>query len=119
SVYEFIEQKKLRNVKPINEESSELNQLGIKELKDGLTLETIKKEHPWLLEKTKFSDAVIGKNDKGIVWYSGTWSRGVWKGAAFLGGTFKGTSVWTSGEWGDKAKWEGGYYITTNKKTAY
>lgn len=119
SLNEFINSKKYSNRKRLFESSDELSKLGIKELKDGLTLEIIKKDHPWLLEKTKFENAVIGKNDKGIVWYSGVWKQGVWKGAAFQGGTFKGHSVWARGEWNTAASWEGAYYIMTTGKLAY
>lgn len=66
-------------------------------LVDGLTLGELTSTHPWMLD-AEVSDAIIGLNDSGLVWYKGVWESGRW-----FGGT------WNSGDWlfGD---WYGGVW---------
>jgi len=72
---------------------------------DGLYLEEVNQKFPWLLE-AEISDAVIGRNDKGIIWYSGTWKCGRWFGGTWMSGK------WISGDWYD-GTWNA--YNTTYK----
>jgi len=105
---------------------------GIKELRDGLTVEEIEENYSWLL-KADISDAIIGKsiNDY-IIWYSGTWKDGIWKGGywkdgtweggywedgTWLGGTWKGgtwkNGTWNGGIWEDGTWYDGTWYDGT------
>jgi hypothetical protein len=59
---------------------------------DGLYLEEVNQKFPWILE-AEISDAVIGRDDKGIIWYSGTWKCGRWFGGTWISGK------WISGDW--------------------
>lgn len=80
----------------INEdEDSSLGILGIKELRDGLTLAEIQKNDKfhWVI-LAGISDAVLGKKGNKIVWYSGEWTFGEW---------ISNHAIWKSG------KWLGGY----------
>ena len=45
---------------------------GVKEYRNGLTPETVMKEFPWLL-KAKFKDAILSKDDRGLIWEDGIW----------------------------------------------
>lgn len=60
---------------------------GIKELRDGLTEETIRSKYPWFI-KSQVSDAVIGTKDSKLVFYGGTYD-GEFHGI-FENGNFKG-----------------------------
>lgn len=93
----------------LKEDSNELyKKYGIKELEDGLTIEKIKKNWPWLL-KGKMKNAVLGLEPKNIPalksgeWLGGGWFGGVFKNSVFKGGVFhKGVfknSDWRGGEW--------------------
>ena len=59
---------------------------------DGLSLEEVGNLYPWLLE-AEISNAIIGKDINGLVWYSGTWKCGRWFGGTWYSGT------WVSGDW--------------------
>lgn len=61
---------------------------------DGLSLEEVSKNFSWFLE-AEVSDAIIGRNDSGLVWYSGIWRCGRWFGGEWLSGR------WVSGDWYD------------------
>lgn len=74
-------------------------------LVDGLNLEIINANYPWLLE-AEISGAVIGI-DQGIIWYQGTWECGRWFGGTWMSG------VWMSGDW-YAGTWNS--YITSDKK---
>ena len=81
-------------------DSTEVLPKGIKELRDGLTVERLKSDYPWVL-KAKIKDAVIGQYPNGsIIWYEGTWFDGEWKEGYWKGGTWK------------KGIWEGGVVIS-------
>jgi hypothetical protein len=59
---------------------------------DGLDINLISKQYHWILE-AEISDAIIGLDSNGIVWYSGTWHSGRWFGGTWYSGT------WVSGDW--------------------
>lgn len=64
---------------------------------DGLFLQDIEEKYPWFLE-AETSNGVIGQNDDGLVWYSGTWRCGRWFGGTWISGE------WLGGDWYD-GKW--------------
>ena len=90
--------------KQMNEETN-LSQYGIKELRDGLTIEIIESKFPWVL-KAKIKDAVLGQSQRKILWYSGTWLNGTRKNGTWLNGTWK-NGTWNYGWW-YKGTWENG-----------
>jgi len=61
---------------------------------DGLFLQEVEEKYSWFLQ-AETSDAVIGQNDNGLVWYSGTWRCGRWFGGTWISGD------WLSGDWYD------------------
>ena len=61
-------------------------------LVDGLTVEKISLSYPWILE-AEITDAIIGTDGSGIVWYKGNWECGRWFGGTWMSG------VWKSGDW--------------------
>lgn len=61
-------------------------------LVDGLDINKVSREYHWILE-AEISDAIIGENSDGIVWYSGTWHTGRWFGGTWYSGS------WISGDW--------------------
>lgn len=75
---------------------------GIKELKDGLTLDDIKNDFPWLLEfksgEEAHRDAIIGLKGGTIKWYGGTCYVDEWPEGIFDEGKFHGR-IWTGGKW--------------------
>lgn len=64
------------------------------QLVDGIALDTISNKYSWLLE-AEISDAVIGEDSNGLVWYKGRWNCGRWFGGTWLSGE------WISGDWYD------------------
>jgi len=83
-----------------NSDNSKLSVFGIKELRDGLTLETIQSKYKWLLD-ADFEDAILYENDGVLVWESGTWKDGKWEGGIWYDGT------WYDGTW-ERGTWKGG-----------
>ena len=63
-------------------------------LVDGLDLETLSLNFPWVLE-AEISGAVIGVDGRNLVWYKGTWECGRWFGGIWYSGS------WMSGDWYD------------------
>lgn len=59
---------------------------------DGLTLDNVNANFNWILQ-AELRNAIIGYDNNGIVWYSGTWLDGRW-----FGGTWK-TGTWFQGDW--------------------
>jgi hypothetical protein len=59
---------------------------------DGLDIDTLATNYHWILE-AEISDAIIGLDSNGIVWYSGIWHSGRWFGGTWYSGT------WISGDW--------------------
>jgi len=109
------------------------NKIGdqIKELRDGLTFETITKRFPWLYEGNPiFKDAVLGLDQEDLKWYNGVWQKGTWKNGTWVSGTWvSGTwmkgywynglwenGIWKKGEWINgtwkKGIWEKGFWET-------
>lgn len=84
-----------------------LKKYGIKELKDGLTLDMIKEKYPWVL-KAKIKDAVLGDGKPGFIWYSGTWKDGVWERGTWKTGTWL-NGTWEFGAWLNGI-WKDGYF---------
>jgi subtilisin-like proprotein convertase family protein len=70
-------------------------------LVDNLTFDDLHTKYPWVLE-AEISEALIGEDENGIIWYKGIWEFGRW-----FGGT------WYSGQWryGD---WYGGTWNSRN-----
>ena len=90
--------------------NNDLSIYGIKELRDGLTIENIKRDYPWIL-KAKIERAMIGKRGNHLAWYDGTWNNGTWEyGAWYKGIWYNGIwqkGAWISGTWED-GTWKGG-----------
>ena len=59
---------------------------------DGVYLDEIERSYPWFLE-AEVSDAVVGRDSNGLVWYSGIWHCGRWFGGTWISGK------WISGDW--------------------
>mgnify|MGYP000976604533 CR=1 FL=1 len=72
-------------------------------LVDGLNVEQLAIQFPWILE-AEISEAVLGLDDNGLVWYSGTWECGRWFGGTWYSGS------WLSGDW-----YGGNWYSKTIK----
>lgn len=53
----------------------------------GLTIEKIESDYTWLLN-ADISDAVIGEDVNGLVWYDGKWISGEWKDGTWCSGYF-------------------------------
>lgn len=68
-------------------------------LVDGLTVETLAAQYPWVLD-AEISDAIIGV-DGDIVWYKGTWECGRWFSGKWISGTWK-SGDWYGGTWYSK-----------------
>jgi len=64
------------------------------QLIDGLTIDDLTTKYHWILE-AEISNAVIGQDINGLVWYSGIWYDGRWFGGTWYSGT------WVSGDWYD------------------
>lgn len=64
---------------------------------DGLNLESLSTNYDWMLE-AEITDAIIGENENGVVWYKGNWECGRWLGGTWVSGN------WISGDW-YKGKW--------------
>ena len=64
---------------------------------DGLSLEEVNNSFSWLLE-AEISDAVIGRDSSGPIWYSGTWKCGRWFGGTWVSGSWLGGD-WYGGTW--------------------
>lgn len=88
-----------------SDDSNELAKYGIKELRDGLTLERIKSDFPWLL-KASIKDAILGIFGKyDLCWYDGVWKVGTWERGTWENGTWN-TGRWKSGLWNNGTwKW--------------
>ena len=62
------------------------------QLVDGLSVDQLSNQYPWVLQ-ADISNAIIGKNDSGVVWYSGDWKCGIWYDGTWNSGR------WISGDW--------------------
>lgn len=91
----------------------DLSNSGIKELRDGLTLDMIQNKFSWLL-KAKIKDAILGLFENNLIWYNGTWIdgtwiNGIWKDGIWLKGIWE-YGIWKSGIW-LKGTWLNGTWI--------
>lgn len=89
-------------------ECPELAEYGIKELRDGLTLEILKEKHSWILA-AEIENAILGLKDDTIIWYDGTWEAGIWEDGLWKNGIWK-AGVWEDGYWYD-GTWITGKWI--------
>jgi len=53
----------------------------------GLTLDKVKIKYNWIFN-AQMEDAIIGEDDNGLVWFSGTWICGTWEGGTWYSGDF-------------------------------
>jgi hypothetical protein len=53
----------------------------------GLDLDTVKIKYNWLFN-AQMEDAIIGEDENGLVWFSGTWICGTWEGGTWYSGQF-------------------------------
>lgn len=67
---------------------------------DGLSVSIISDQYSWLLN-AEISNAVIGYDENGIIWYSGDWKCGRWFGNKWYSGRWFGGD-WYSGDWYSK-----------------
>lgn len=71
-------------------------------LVDGLNIEIISTQYPWLLE-AEVSGAVVGMDEKNeLIWYKGIWESGRWFGGNWISGTWK-SGDWYAGVWDSKS----------------
>jgi hypothetical protein len=89
----------------------ELENYGIKELRDGILISDIKKNHKWIL-KGKLKNAVFGLSKKGnIAFYSGTWEGGDCYVKLWINGHFENGSLhkctWKNGIFDDGVFYKG------------
>lgn len=61
-------------------------------LVDGLNFDDLGNTYQWLLE-AEIDNAIIGKDDTGIIWYQGLWNCGRFFGSKWYSG------IWRGGEW--------------------
>ena len=92
------------------------------ELRDGLDYKTLSFKYPWLSE-AEITDALIGEDLNGPIfyrgvwecgrWFGGTWLSGEWLSGDWYGGTWKdsGSSKWYVGRWFD-GTWESGEWFS-------
>jgi len=64
-------------------------------LVDGLTLDDIKAKFSWFLN-ARTKNAIIGKNESKLVWYSGEWLCGEWFDGVWYSGIFH-SGIWDNG----------------------
>jgi hypothetical protein len=64
-------------------------------LVDGLTLDDIKAKFSWILN-ARTKNAILGKNDDTLIWYSGNWIDGEWFEGIWYSGIFE-RGVWLNG----------------------
>lgn len=62
----------------------------------GLNLDTVKIKYNWIFN-AQMEDAIIGEDDNGLVWFSGTWICGTWEGGTWYSGDFL-NGRWKAGD---------------------
>jgi hypothetical protein len=65
-------------------------------LVDGLSLKELEQRYHWVLN-ADVRNAVIGENEKGLVWYQGDWISGIWESGIWHSGSVYDIE-WISGE---------------------
>lgn len=68
---------------------------------DDLSIVDLNEKYSWILE-SEIRNALIGKDENGIVWYKGTWDCGRWFGGTWYSGD------WRNGQWYD-GTWNNSY----------
>jgi len=53
----------------------------------GLNLDTVKIKYNWIFN-AQMEDAIIGEDENGLVWFSGTWICGTWENGTWYSGDF-------------------------------
>lgn len=53
---------------------------------DGMTLNKLETDYHWIMN-ADIKDAIIGEDEKGLVWYQGIWRSGLWEGFTWYSGT--------------------------------
>lgn len=61
----------------------------------GLSLRTLKIKYNWFLN-AQVEDAIIGEDENGLVWFSGTWVCGEWVDGTWYSGEFL-DGIWRNG----------------------
>ncbi|CAG7579736.1 MAG: putative photosystem II stability/assembly factor [uncultured marine phage] len=59
---------------------------------EGLYVGLVAEKYPWILE-AEITNATIGEDEDGVVWYDGVWHCGRWFGGTWYSG------IWIDGEW--------------------
>lgn len=67
---------------------------------DNLNVETLALKYKWIYE-AEITDAVIGEDENGLVWYKGNWECGRWFGGTWISGGWV-SGDWYSGNWKSK-----------------
>ena len=62
----------------------------------GLNLDTVKIKYNWLFN-AQMENAIIGEDENGLVWFSGTWVCGTWEGGTWYSGDFL-NGRWKAGD---------------------
>lgn len=83
-------------------------------LVDGLSFEDLTSSYSWLLE-AEISDAVIGLDSGGVVWYKGIWEFGRWFGGTWYSGTWN-YGDWYGGKWNSSRIIDNNMSISIDKK---
>ncbi len=66
-------------------------------LVNGLTVEKLKVKYIWIFN-AEIKNAIIGEDDYGLVWYTGTWYCGEWMDGTWYSGTWY-HGIWRNGRW--------------------
>ena len=61
---------------------------------DDLTPDLLKRKFSWIFNAT-IKDAIIGQDNRGLVWYTGDWYSGEWEDGTWYSG------IWYDGVWKD------------------
>lgn len=62
----------------------------------GLNLDILKIKYNWIFN-AQLEDAIIGEDENGLVWFSGTWVCGTWEGGTWYSGNFV-NGRWKAGD---------------------
>jgi hypothetical protein len=64
---------------------------------DNLTPDILKRKYSWIFSAT-VKDAIIGQNDRGLIWYTGDWYSGDWEDGTWYSGNWY-DGIWKNGIW--------------------
>jgi hypothetical protein len=62
----------------------------------GLNIDTLKIKYNWIFN-AQMENAIIGEDENGLVWFSGTWICGTWEGGTWYSGEFL-SGRWKAGD---------------------